>query len=232
MAAPGPAVSPDGADNLGPSPAANTATAPSTKRGEHRKDERTSAEVRAWVCACVCVWGGGGWGLVTRTWQWWWWSWPRASPPLGTAAQRAATHRARASSVLLLLLLPRVLRCLLRLRARAAVRHVARAVGAHPPGATRVVHTPRRLARVRAPVSVHQRSARQCAHACLCAAATMHATRYAHNMVRIACGTHAPHTHTHTHTCATRHATRRSRPPATRGTHPRPQTPRLSARCP
>jgi hypothetical protein len=37
--------SPDGADNIGLSPVANTATAPSTKRGEHRKDERTDFEV-------------------------------------------------------------------------------------------------------------------------------------------------------------------------------------------
>jgi hypothetical protein len=41
-------VSPDGADNIGLSTVANTATAPATKRGEHRQDERTAFEVR--VC--------------------------------------------------------------------------------------------------------------------------------------------------------------------------------------
>lgn len=40
---------PDGADNIGLSAVANTAAAPSTKRGENRKDERTNLEV------CVCV---------------------------------------------------------------------------------------------------------------------------------------------------------------------------------
>jgi hypothetical protein len=44
----GDAVSPDGADNIGLSTVANTATAPATKRGEHRQDERTAFEVR--VC--------------------------------------------------------------------------------------------------------------------------------------------------------------------------------------
>lgn len=40
-----PAESPDGADNIGLSPVGNTATAPSTKRGQNRKDERTDFEV-------------------------------------------------------------------------------------------------------------------------------------------------------------------------------------------
>lgn len=46
MAKVGEAVSPDGADNVGLAPTANTATAPSTKREENRKDERTDFEVR------------------------------------------------------------------------------------------------------------------------------------------------------------------------------------------
>jgi hypothetical protein len=40
-----PAESPDGADNIGLSPVGNTATAPSTKRGQDCKDERTDFEV-------------------------------------------------------------------------------------------------------------------------------------------------------------------------------------------
>jgi hypothetical protein len=48
----GDAVSPDGADNIGLSTVANTATAPTTKRGEHRQDERTAFEVRVSAVTC------------------------------------------------------------------------------------------------------------------------------------------------------------------------------------
>lgn len=57
----GDAVSPDGADNIGLSPVANTATAPSTKRGENRKDERTDFEVSLLKLLQLAV----GHGLLT-----------------------------------------------------------------------------------------------------------------------------------------------------------------------
>jgi hypothetical protein len=50
-----PAVSPDGADNIGLSPVGNTATAPSSKRGQNRKDELTDFEVGPVLGAALTV---------------------------------------------------------------------------------------------------------------------------------------------------------------------------------
>lgn len=52
-----PAESPDGADNIGLSPVGNTATAPSIKRGQNRKDERTDwGPVLGAVLIVVLLW--------------------------------------------------------------------------------------------------------------------------------------------------------------------------------